>query len=68
MLGYVTVDKNELKVREWDVYQAYYCGVCKSISRRVGQLPRMVLSFDCVFLALILSSLDRQSEDICREH
>lgn len=49
MLGYVTVDKNELKVREWDVYQAYYCGVCKSISRRVGQLPRMVLSFDCVF-------------------
>lgn len=68
MLGYVTVDKNELKVREWDVYQAYYCGVCKSIAGRVGQLPRMALSFDCVFLALVLASLDRKPEDIHREH
>lgn len=68
MLGYVTVDKNELKVREWDVYQAYYCGVCKSIARRVGQLPRLSLSFDCVFLALVLASLDREPEDIRREH
>ena len=68
MLGYVTVDKNELKVREWDVYQGYYCGMCKSISRRVGQLPRMVLSFDCVFLALILESLSENAEQISKEH
>ncbi len=68
MLGYVTVDKNELKVREWDVYQAYYCGMCKSIARRVGQLPRMTLSFDCVFLALILGSLSGPQEDIHWEH
>lgn len=68
MLGYVTVDKNELKVREWDVYQAYYCGVCKSIARRIGQLPRMTLSYDSVFLALVLASLSGQQEDIHKEH
>lgn len=68
MLGYVTVDKNELKVREWDVYQAYYCGVCKSIARRIGQLPRMTLSYDSVFLALVLASLSGQRENIHKEH
>ena len=44
MLGYVKIDKGELKVREYEVYTGYYCGVCKSIGRRYGQLPRMVLS------------------------
>ena len=30
MLGYVTIEKSELKVREYDLYQAYYCGICKN--------------------------------------
>lgn len=68
MLGYVTIDKNELKIREYDVYQAYYCGICKSIGRRIGQLPRMVLSYDAVFLALVLSALKGGNEEILREH
>ena len=46
MLGYVKIDKGELKVREYEVYCGYYCGICKSIGRRYGQLPRMALSYD----------------------
>ena len=62
MLGYVTIEKNELKVREFEMYQAYYCGICKSIGRRFGQLPRMVLSYDSVFLALVLAGLAAEGE------
>lgn len=32
MLGYVKIDKGELKVREYEVYCGYYCGICKSIA------------------------------------
>ena len=49
MLGYVTIEKSELKVREYDLYQAHYCGICKSVGRRIGQIPRMALSYDSVF-------------------
>lgn len=68
MLGYVTIDKNELKVREFDMYQAYYCGICKSIGRRFGQLPRMTLSYDSVFLALVLAGLSEETDIVLQEH
>lgn len=68
MLGYVTIEKGELKVREFEVYQGYYCGICKSIGRRCGQLPRMGLSYDAVFLALVLAGLEEAEDTMQREH
>jgi len=68
MLGYVTIEKSQLRVWEYDVYQGYYCGICKSIARRFGQIPRMVLSYDCVFLAVLLSALTEERDVITPEH
>lgn len=68
MLGYVTADRPELKVREYELYGGYYCGVCKSIGRRFGQLPRLVLSYDAAFLALLLSSFTQGRERVFAEH
>ncbi|MBP3816492.1 MAG: hypothetical protein J6H21_06475 [Firmicutes bacterium] len=68
MLGYVIVNKNELKEEEFDIYRGYYCGVCKSIGSRLGQVPRLALSYDSVFLAMILSSLEEKEPEIRREH
>ena len=68
MLGYVQVDKPELKVREYEIYCGYYCGICKSIGKRYGQLPRMSLSYDAAFLAIMLESLSDQPEAPAQEH
>lgn len=68
MLGYVTADKPELKMREFEQYTGYYCGVCKSIGRRYGQLPRMVLSYDAAFLALLLAGLQSEEDEPRSEH
>lgn len=67
MLGYVTADKPELKMREFEQYRGYYCGVCKSIGRRYGQLPRMVLSYDAAFLALLLAGLSEKKDEPTKE-
>lgn len=67
MFGYILPEKPELKIKEYEMFRAYYCGVCKSIGRRNGQLSRLVLNYDCTFLALLLSSLVDKKLDISRE-
>ncbi len=57
MFGYITINKPEMKFREFDVYQSYYCGLCKSLKERYGARGQMTLSYDMTFLALLLSSL-----------
>lgn len=68
MLGYVIPDKGELKVREYEIYTGYYCGLCKYIGRAYGQLPRMALSYDAAFIALILASVDPAPDAPVQEH
>jgi hypothetical protein len=64
MLGYVVPQKSELKLREFESYQAYYCAVCHAIRDRVGQLPRLMLSYDAVFLAMMIESPLEGDENI----
>lgn len=64
MLGYIKPDKPELKIREFELYSGYYCGICKSIGKRYGQLPRMALNYDSVFLAILLASMSKAPEHI----
>ena len=64
MLGYITPDKPDLRIKEYEIYGAYYCGICKSIGRRYGQIPRMALSYDSVFLALLLAGIDPAPDSI----
>ena len=68
MLGYVLPDKGELKVREYEIYGGYYCGICKYIGKTYGQLPRMVLSYDAAFIALILACVDPSPDEPTQEH
>lgn len=55
MFGYVRPAKPELKIREWEAYQAVYCGLCHTLGRRYGLYPRFFLNYDFVFLAMLLS-------------
>lgn len=57
MFGYVTIDKPELKVKDFITYKAYYCGLCKLIGREHTQLCRATLNYDCSFLYVLLSGL-----------
>lgn len=57
MLGYIKPDKPELKIKEFELYSGYYCGICKSIAKRYGQLPRLALNYDSVFLAILTAAM-----------
>ena len=53
MFGYVKPLNAELRMREYDCYRAYYCGLCRSMGECTGQCSRMTLSYDIVFLAAV---------------
>ena len=57
MFGYIIVNKQEMKFREFDCYQSYYCGLCQCLKKRYGRSGQLTLSYDMTFLIMLLSSL-----------
>lgn len=57
MFGYIIVNKPELRVREFDEYMAYYCGLCHTLKSKYGLRGQISLSYDLTFLAMFLTGL-----------
>ncbi len=57
MFGFVKACKPELKIKEYEVYKAVYCSLCKKLGHSYGILSRFTLSYDFTFLALLNMSL-----------
>ena len=72
LFGYVTFYKDELKIKDYNKFKAYYCGLCKELGKRFNQLVRLGLSYDFTFLALLLDSVDENetvfSQEGCFKH
>jgi hypothetical protein len=58
MFGYVTPYKMELKIKDYEMFKAYYCGLCISIKNNFSNLCRMSLNYDMTFLGILLDSLE----------
>lgn len=55
MFGYVTPELTELKVKEYQRFRALYCGLCHELGKGYGLSGRMILNYDFVFLAALLT-------------
>lgn len=66
MFGYIVPEKPELKIKEYEAFRAYYCGVCRSIGKRHGQLKRLTLNYDSAFLAVLLSAVANEAGKVRR--
>lgn len=67
MFGYVVANKPELKVKEWELYNGYYCGLCQTLKKRHGLFGQLTLSYDMTFLVILLSSL-YEADKNCNTH
>lgn len=52
LFGYVKPFVPDLYVREFELYKAIYCGICREMRRKTGLLSSATLSYDMVFLAI----------------
>ncbi|MGL4773121.1 MAG: DUF5685 family protein, partial [Clostridium sp.] len=60
MFGYVTPLKGELKIKEFNMFNGYYCGICLAIKKNFGNIPRATLNYDMTFLAMLLDGLSNK--------
>ena len=60
MFGYLRPLQDELKVKEARLYRAVYCGICRAMAQRAGQLPRLALQYDAVLPALLWLALSEK--------
>ena len=60
MFGYVRPLREEMKVRDWELWRQHYCGLCRCLGKRYGLKARFLLSYDMTFLYSLLSMKERQ--------
>ncbi len=57
MFGYIAINKPEIKFKDYDMYQSYYCGLCKRLKECYGRRGQITLSYDMTFLIVLLTGL-----------
>lgn len=72
MFGYVTVNKPEIKFKDFDMYRSFYCGLCRELRERYGISGQISLTYDMTFVVLLLSGLyeppTRKGKSRCAVH
>ena len=57
MFGNVKPAKSQMTIGQYTDYRAYYCGLCKSMGKRYAGLCNLGLSYEAVFIAIIVSAM-----------
>lgn len=57
MFGYINPDREYLFVKDETLYQAMYCGMCKSIGKGCGNFSKSALTYDMAFMSALLHNI-----------
>ncbi len=66
MIGYVNIDRPELKIRDYYQYKGYYCGLCHQLKEQYGLWGQMTLTYDLTFVVILLTSLYEERTEMER--
>lgn len=67
MFGYIQYDKPHLYFKDYNLYSALYCGVCKGIAKTSGQAARFALTYDIAFMSALLHNIRGEDVKISRQ-
>lgn len=62
MFGYVKIYKPELKIKDYEIYKAAYCSVCRALGKHYGIVARCLLSYDATFLYLYRAAISDDAD------
>ena len=68
MFGYVMINKPELRIKEYERYHAYYCGLCRTLKKEYGTFGQFTLTYDMTFLIVLLTALYEEKPDHENHH
>lgn len=58
MFGYIIPVEKELGTEDLEILQKYYCGLCHTVKDKYGNIPRVALSYDSTFFAMLLDGIN----------
>ncbi len=58
MFGFITPNLNALSETDQNTFRGFYCGLCRVLGKRHGQVTRLGLNYDFTFLAILHAALD----------
>lgn len=67
MYGYILPDKPNMFVKDFTLYRAFYCGLCKSIGKMCGQWMRFSTNYDMTFLSILAHATADAEVEISNE-
>ena len=59
----ITEVYDKLSEEDKELYQAYYCGLCRNLQKRHSKKSALILAYDPVFLALLYNGLYEEPEE-----
>ncbi len=66
MFGYINVNGKELTEENKEIYQSYYCGLCRKLKEFCGAKGQALLNYDMTFLVVLLTGL-YEPMTVCEE-
>lgn len=66
MFGYIKPEVPDLRVRDNELYKAYYCGLCRAMGAHICRGSRFTLSYDLVFLSIVRSAAAEETPIIAK--
>lgn len=67
MFGYVIPDKPNMFMKDYTLYRAFYCGICKSLSKHASQLMRFTTNYDITFINILYHAVCDVDVEISNE-
>lgn len=55
MFGYININQKILSEENKNLYQSYYCGLCRRLKSNCGTKGQMLLAYDMTFLVVLLT-------------
>jgi len=56
MYGYILPDKPNMYFKDYALFRAFYCGLCKVLGAEYGQSARLTVNYDMAFIAALAHS------------
>ncbi len=64
MFGYLQPFKDEMKMKDYQLYKSVYCGLCRHLAKDYGLFSSLTLSYDCTVLAMLYMSVNAESSTV----
>lgn len=67
MFGYIRPFRDEMRIKDYQLYKSVYCGLCKSMKKNYGILSTLTLNYDCTVLAILYMSVKKEKCSVRKE-